>query len=430
MPWRRILARALSALVVGTLLLVYVPTSLVGMAISALGAAAVALLAARNAALLATTFLICTLVLELFVRMTSGSALTPYYRPHEMFALEKSYQASRQVEMLVPHGDLLAIDPQLDRALAQPRTVLFRTDTRGYRNDDDFDGSQQLIMVGDSFVVNDSGPQEETLTGRLFAEHGVMAYNLGFQAGPIGYSERIEWARQEFPGERCIVLMMFEGNDFQPADAQVALRVAVPESLQGPVKAYVKAVVRRFELSRTMFGLRTRAAETLAAMFSSEAAERAPPKTLLRHLGEQPIPFLAGYAEVTRRERYDDLGLIFNALESAPPDALFFIPEKYRVYSELIEEREELPHAQWQHLETVARDLGIPAFDLTPAMQRRAAHLLHEGKLVYWLDDTHWNGEGASVAAQAIVSHLRDHPREACRSAVAVPFDQAVVNEQ
>ncbi len=49
--------------------------------------------------------------------------------------------------MLIPFGDLVAIDGRTRAAIAEPRLVKYRTDSLGYRNDADYAG-QQVLLVG------------------------------------------------------------------------------------------------------------------------------------------------------------------------------------------------------------------------------------------------------------------------------------------
>jgi hypothetical protein len=42
--------------------------------------------------------------------------------------------------------------------------------------------------------------------------------------------------------------------------------------------------------------------------------------------------------------------------------------------------------------------------NLTPKFSKQAASLLPQDEYLYWMDDTHWNGEGIREAAQAITN--------------------------
>lgn len=66
-----------------------------------------------------------------------------------------------------------------------------------------------------------------------------------------------------------------------------------------------------------------------------------------------------------------------------------------------------LPDAQWEFLVRKAAEYGLRVTDLTPAMAAEADELLKEGKLLFWSDDTHWNGHGTATAARIVAETLR-----------------------
>ncbi|MBX3703147.1 MAG: hypothetical protein KF822_05185 [Steroidobacteraceae bacterium] len=411
----------------GTILLLYAPQSTLGLAIVAIMAALVAILRPSNAALLTTSLLVITLMLEGLFRFLANDVVTPYYRPHEVLALDTRYKPSELLVMHVPHGDLLAIDPSLSRDLAVPRTEIFRTDSLGFRNDYDYSG-QKLLIVGDSFVAGNGNSQEHTITARLLTQFGVYSYNLGFQAGPFGYSERISWLREHFPRDACVVLLMFEGNDFQSITSLgAAAYTDVPRGLRETAKKYVRFVREPFVLPRVVYGLVTRAQAVIKSRVSERvpnhqrnAADKESRVTLLGTVRGRPIAFLAGYAEVVYRTQYDDFGFLHQNLARARPDTIFFVPDKFRVYGPLLDDPVDgaFPDAQWAHLKRAADDLGIPAFNLTERLLSRSAKLADSGDLTFWPDDTHWNVHGMDVAAEAIIADLADAGVDHCVVAV------------
>lgn len=417
--------RLVAAALLVTTLFIYVPITLYGLLTIAAVGLIVLLLDHRNSMLLAVTLVMVTLLLEGSIRLLAGERLTPYYRPHEMLALQKAHKPSKSVEMRMPHGDLLAIDPLFDRSLAVPRDVRFRTDDLGFRNEHSY-ADQRVLVVGDSFVAGDGSTQEDTITRRLADEQRIPAYNLGFQAGPFGYAERIEWARQQFPGDACLVLMMFEGNDFQLLNpTEMRSRQAVPRGLQQVVKGYIHLVRDHFILSKVVYGLTTRAQEIMNRRAGGPQVA-APPRSFVGTLRGEPMGFLVGYADVTRRTAFDDHGFIRDMLRRAPPDMIFFVPEKFRVYGPLLDQDPaQLPHSQWQYLSTLAAELGIDAVDLTPALSARSVELLDSGgQLTYWRDDTHWNGQGTSIAAREMATALASSGVERCRAVRRVSEQQ------
>lgn len=412
--------RLLAAFAAFNLAVIFAPITPYGLLFVLLVAAAMLLLDHRNSLLMVFSCLLLVLVLEGFVRFSGGSVITPYYRAHEMLAEETRYQANRHVEMREEHGDLLAIDPQLDRALAQPREMVFNTDSRGFRNDADL-RDERLLIVGDSFVVGIGNTQADMLTAQLGRNHGITAYSMGFPAGPFQYANTVEAARAELGDDACIVVVMFEGNDFQPIDpTELAARKAVPRGAQDFIKAYFGAVKAPFEVSRVFYGLYTRGMESLRVGVSApdaDAASAASDVTFVRQVAGGPMIFLKGYADVVQRDSYDDFGYIQEQFTRGRPDLLVFAPEKYRVYGPLLDEHPAagLPRAQPEHLARVAAALNVPLLDLTDAMLERSRELLQRGELTYWRDDTHWNPAGIETAARELARELSAHDKPACR---------------
>lgn len=406
--------KLLLALLGGSLLLIYTPPAPIAVLFCVLAGAALLLIPVRELALLVVTFLLLTGLMEAGVRLLGGEVLSAHYRPHEVLAEGPRYRPGERVAMQVPHGDLLAADPFLPETLAQPRIEVFQTDALGYRNDADYSG-EKLLVVGDSFVAGIGSSQDDTITAHLRRNHAIAGYNLGFVAGPLGYRERIIWARKELPGASCLALFYFEGNDFQPIqESEAVLRTRVPSLLQDMVGGYVSAVRKPFELSRVAYGLWTRA----MARARGPGQEHAARVAVVHRVAGHDMAFLRGYAEVVQRASYDDYGFIASQLIDAIPDLVVFIPDKYRIYGPLVDGAVDtaFPDAQWQHLERVASAAGIVAVNATQALFERAVELLPEGRTVFWRDDTHWNTEGSAVGAKVVATALRTHPSPGCSS--------------
>lgn len=397
--------RIIGVLILCHVLLLYVPVTPTWLAVVVVISAAALLLAPAKLLPLAISFAATTAVLEVLVRLGLGG-VTPYFRPHERLALDTTYRANERVEMTVPHGDLLTIDPTLDKQLATPRREVFVTDSHGNRNDQNYNG-ERLILIGDSFLVG----TETTLAQVLRRDHGVEAYNLSFSSiGPLIYADKVLWARRALRSDACVALFFFEGNDFQLVDpVELERRRAVPRGLQLAVKSYVLAVRRESEWSKTFFGLATRAAARFSPSDQSSQLDAAPRAiTFAGTVGGRQMAFLRGYADVVRRTSFDDHGFVRSQLALAPPDMVFFIPDKYRVYAPLLDTDpvSALPHVQWEYLKRATDELDIPAIDLTQPMIERSRALAASGETTFWPDDTHWNRIGESVAAEVLQTTL------------------------
>lgn len=412
-----VLLRGLASFLLANFLLLHVPVSAVSLGVVAVAAVLALFLRPSQSLPLAGSLAASIVVLEVLVR--SGLAgVSPYYRPHERLALETSYRPRQRVEMTVPHGDLLTIDPALPRELATPRQEVFVTDGFGYRNDEDFDG-ERLVLIGDSFLVG----TQTTLAQYLRDQRDTHAYNVSFAStGPLIYADKVRWARSRLGDKTCIAMYFFEGNDFQFVDPdELARRRAVPRGIQIAIKNYVLAVRRPSEWSKTFFGLSTRAAESIRWGRGGRAPLPRRDVTFVRTVNGHPIVFLKGYADVVRRSSFDDHGFIRDQLASAPPDIAFFIPDKFRVYSSLLDDQAEpdLPHAQWEYLRVAATALGIPAIDLTPALVERSRALALSGEWTFWPDDTHWNLQGEAVAGDMLLTSLAKSTSQRCAGVLA-----------
>ena len=81
------------------------------------------------------------------------------------------------------------------------------------------------------------------------------------------------------------------------------------------------------------------------------------------------------------------------------------VPHKYSVYYPLVAGPEPPPGDPVHPLSTLAAGLrseGIDAIDLTDVFRAQARQDLASGNYLYWRDDTHWNGRGVAIAADAI----------------------------
>lgn len=424
-----LLLRGLGAFILGNVLLLYVPITALSLAAILATAAASMALDHRNLLTIALSVAAITLVLEVAVRAgAAGGTLSPYFRPHEMLALERTYKPNQSVAMDVPHGDLIAVDSALPQSLAEKRHERFTTDSFGYRNENDYDG-EKLVTIGDSFTVG----LETYLASRLRQTYQVPTYNASFSStGPYIYTEKVQWARENLAKDACIVLFFFEGNDFQLVNpSEVSVRNRVPGGLQAVARKYVRGVRDSSEWSKVFFGLTTRARENLrqrrweqvnaAGRPSRPGMLQETEKTFVANVGGKPMAFLRGYADVARRQTLDDHGFVRDQVAAGRPDIMVFIPDKYRVYGPLLDENPEteFPNVQHEYLLSIGAELGIPVIDLTASLQDRSRELLRAGELTWWRDDTHWNTHGEDVAAETLMRELPKSGNANCARAVS-----------
>jgi hypothetical protein len=120
-------------------------------------------------------------------------------------------------------------------------------------------------------------------------------------------------------------------------------------------------------------------------------------------VGGEPVGFYRPYAEAAMRE---ETTLVMPADQRvlARTACAFFIPDKLRVYRAYVRGAPPLPEpaAGLRALRARFAPVGVTVVDLTPALRAAAAAALARGRLVFWRDDTHWNGAGVRAVAPMV----------------------------
>lgn len=321
----------------------------------------------------------------------AGLITYDFRRGHQVF------RPDTRASFTLPYGDLAAMCGQ-DLGAGE-RTVEFRTDSRGLRNDAQYT-DQPWLLLGDSFVVASATDQAHTLSRFLMQEHGLNAYNLAAVGGDLAdYRQWLDGFLAEHPASPAkAVVFLFEGNDF------------------GPVRdARAGAPAWRLWLKRYVNLFRFQPLGKLCTVLAGRlrAGDRADPVQDAA-AGGRPLHFFKHYVEIATRPAYPNPGQFREMLAALRPHlaAAVFIPTKYRVYAPLLDQPPgDLPNAQWAYLSTVCVDFSLPCLDLTPALRTAAGQALARGGFVYWPDDTHWNAAGIRAAADALAPFLADLPK-------------------
>jgi len=344
----------------------------------------------------------CAVALGIYaaaLRMT-GLDQAIYYRFHERFATWSARLGHRAYQPGISyrgreHGDLQILTRE---AIAEPRDVVFHSDSDGFRNDADYAG-EPWLLIGDSFVVGVGCSQAEILSARL-AQRGIRAYNVAHPGGPLDYE--IYWrsfARRHGRASRP-VLFLYEGNDF-PETVGARERSATWTALDHAVRG-ATAPLTRLSTYRVTRSLVSR----LAARGDLDG------QVLLLPLAGARLAFWEREVRHTRAPALEDMALTDAAFARLAPDlaAAFFIPTKYRVYQPWLAPSEHLADASWEHLAGLCEQYRVTCADLTPALVHRSAILLAQGRFTWWRDDTHWNGEGIDAAAARVAEVLSALP--------------------
>jgi hypothetical protein len=311
------------------------------------------------------------------------------------------------------YGDLAAVSGRGDwRAWHRVRFV---TDGHGFRNEPTAPGSAapplDLIVLGDSFGVAAATSQEETLSSVLARDYGLGVYNLSVSRE----SPQQEYANLLLEGERlktragaCVLWLVFVGNDLDDT--------YYPE-LENPRPARPGAFAR---LGGGLGDFRARSPvrRLLSGGDPSLVIER-------RFVDGRRVLFHRDYAarrgrtaeEVARHPNFAPLKRTLGAMERLAGErrlkvSVALVPSKEEVYSWVLDGAAAWSSgAEESGFSEVMRGLcaqhGFRFLDLKPALvEESRREYERSGALLWWSDDTHWNGEGQRAAARAVYENL------------------------
>jgi len=313
----------------------------------------IALLAAyvqrKNTYLLAGATVVGSLII------VAGVGLLPdiYYRPHEKYDAGGRYQPNIDITFPSPFGDLVAIGGDEFRSASEPRSIEFVTDAKGFRNRDEHQ-EEDTVLIGDSFVAGNGMSQEILIGERLSKRTGKAHYAIAFPANFVTYAKML-----------------------------------AAHGLATKTIAYKKKAARAWR------AIKKRWRGTVPA-----------PRVSSHRVGGTEMLFLNHYVEITKRESFTPPPCVTEAFSPVRHlvRGFIFLPTKYRIYAPHLDDGPEtkLGHAQWEATEHLARSLGVPAYDMTPHLAVAADTALESGNVIYWRDDTHWNGLGTETVAEAL----------------------------
>jgi len=274
----------------------------------------------------------------------------------------------------------------------------FKTDSRGFRNDQDRDAAD-IYLLGDSLLVAGLVPFEHTVTSRLEANLKRPVMNISL----IGLSVQAERdllmeANPPLDG-RFVLHFVFEGND--PLDSRtyrLRTKKTDPDSTKD-----------RWRQRSPTYNLLMKF-QDLSAPVNRDAERQ------MGYIGDEPYGFL-WVGEMVRGTEAE-----FPHITAALDDtrkfveskggryAVVVVPEKYRVLAPLCRWPAGSPLADYESnlsplrgavLDWCARQ-NIPVIDLLDALQDAA----RKGRIPWFPGDTHWNEQGHAAVADALAAWI------------------------
>ena len=304
-------------------------------------------------------------------------------------------------------------------ALRRYHSVDFTTDATGFHNPPSLAPPNPYgIILGDSFAVGSELPEDQTLSAQLTRLSGRYFYNAaGAQPLRLRSTEAVAQRLQMRAG--LVIYEFLESHAVEappaatPDGARTASqafflrtlgtswadRIRIPlnqwhdSSLQGLAVKLEKRLHNDVLLPNSFadFVIQEKLRNSDAILFLS-AEFKTPPNPALA--AERWAAYFSWYASELRKDGFDFLVLL--------------VPNRSTVYAPFLAQPRDtsLPRETLERLASQLHDRRIPVVSLLPRYQAEAAARLPSHRYLYFLDDTHWNGDGTAIAAQEILMHL------------------------
>jgi hypothetical protein len=300
-------------------------------------------------------------------------------------------------------------------ALRQYHFVDFTTDAYGFHNPPALvQGKPIGIVVGDSFAVGSELPEGESLSAQLTKRFGGYFYNAG-SPQPL-HLRSLEAVAQRLGLRHGLIIF-----EFLEARAMQDPPSATPDGARGAAQSFFFRALGQEWTDRLATPVNELHSSPLQAI-SAKLEKKIQDNTLLPNSfapfviqeklrNGEPIVFLpaefksppdprsaadrwaAYFAWYSAQLRNDGLDLI-----------VLLVPNRATIYAPLLAQPRDVyaSRATLEDLANALQNAGVRTVPLEPRFARDAALLLDQRKYLYFLDDTHWNGDGTAVAADEI----------------------------
>ncbi len=321
------------------------------------------------------------------------------------------YTKNFRTEYTFKSGDLLC-ENEIEH---EPKKIVFKTDEYGMRNDERFNG-QELVLVGDSFVVGEV-TQGETIGSMIEKTYGVKTYSLANPGGINDYVRYIQGLKKR-RGNACrhsrFVVFIFEGNDFPDEESEIAnqrntssldrwlMDVALRPGFPRFASSYLTLARSSQDKFHKIFLM------SMKSILAKKKGVFSP--CIVKDIHHHRIGFLTPYVKTALRQKFSFTPFTESqfGLLKGNADHIFFIPEKYRVLYKYMnnENSQELPNNQWNALIGQCEKEGIQCTNLTDALIAESDKLIEDGRFVFGKDSTHLNADGNAVVAREVYKAL------------------------
>jgi len=361
-----------------------------------------------------------------------------YYRPHEKFKSSKIlYQKNVNANFSMLYGDLYALGLRHTyddiEKIKEPREIIFKTDSNGFRNNYEINDSE-IILSGDSFIFASATSQEDMPSSLLSKKIKKRVSNIAFPGHPEHYEKLLIKYKKEYSKDTPILVFYFEGNDFVQKNSNINKADNISKNKTDNIsknkKSYnLKDILLKIDnyynflefkkdkylniiypsnqvffrlIRKESYKINFKIRELIKEKIFNKTKKYIRVKTF--NLFTKEIGFLKEYMDLKYSENFENY--VFKDADLIKQiKGVYFIPTKYRVYSSFL--GISLNNNAFNSLKKSYSLLGIPVYDLTPSLVRRANEISSKKEFVFWRDDSHWNGAGIDAAMDKVADTLK-----------------------
>ena len=294
------------------------------------------------------------------------------------------------------------------------RRIRFKTDSRGFRNyTDKPEKPFDVIILGDSFGVTSTVDQDKTISEQL-NRRGYNTYNMSVDGADL-WTE-LMFLKYDVPQLKTskdlhVIWFVFEGNDqegrfFYGLDLDKVVSTGTYAKLKA-IEGYLKRSVIRITFKSIFMPERVRGRK------KGEAVNR-------DFFGKRML-FYKSYAatlditmkDIEQHRNFPYFPSVFKDMKRFIDKNGFsitciFLPTKSKVYEWVYDKKEPWTSDTSQSAfsaftQKLCKENDIPFIDMTPELIARSKDAYEKNKsTIFFLDDTHWNEQGISIAVSTI----------------------------
>ncbi|GAB1724444.1 MAG: hypothetical protein GDA65_03935 [Nitrospira sp. CR1.1] len=310
------------------------------------------------------------------------------------------------------YGDLAAMIG--DPAFREPRTIEFRTDAQGFRNDA-IPTPVEALVLGDSFAAGAGITQHGTFAHALAVRHGLSVYNLAYPGGP--YDQYVNFSIETpkllvAPGAE-LIWTLFTGNDLDDAGGETWDLAALPW------RNGVSAALVEYRTFRNRSPLR-QLWEALQSRWSGGARQ----VTVGSLPDGRPMLFYNPHevwgertpVEVEQHPNFPKLRRTLQAMKEATDrmglrTTIVILPTKGEVYRWVLAPRSPDDGSRSsgfaQAVIAACQQISLRCWDSKPYLVEEAKRLFSTSReLLWWRDDTHLNDRGHRAVASFVEQEI------------------------